>query len=142
MPNRIPQITADPSQRAWEQRSYEGGCCEERASPALAIHRRTSRAERAVQWYVALAALALTNSQDRYGRARSGTIVPPMPHNLYLLEDHLLSVDNSSLEVRNEVEYENSQRRLKMVDYSKSEVFVGKVIYMTRLAKLVELIIE
>ena len=59
-----------------------------------------------------------------------------------MLEDQLLSVDNSSLEVRNEVEYENSQGRLKMVDCSKSEAFVGEAIYLTRLAKLGELIIE
>jgi hypothetical protein len=39
-------------------------------------------------------------------------------------------------------EYENSQGRLKMVDCSKSEAFVGEAIYLTRLAKLGELIIE
>ena len=59
-----------------------------------------------------------------------------------LLKDQLLSVDNSSLKVRNKVEYDDSQRRLKMVGYSKSEAFVGKAIYLTRLAKLGELIIE
>jgi hypothetical protein len=47
-----------------------------------------------------------------------------------LLEDQLLSVDNSSLEVRNEVKYENSQGRLKMVDCFKSEACVGEAIIL------------